>query len=229
HSQAQSYKSQLCDIKQLTDSAAVYLQRAKSLADRLAALNEPVSEADLIHYILRGLATPYKAFTRSIRHRQVPPSYTELHGLILTEELELAAEESASSAGPAFSHFAGRSRGDRRLAGRSHLPHPAAASSSRRPRPQPYLFPGPPAHHPGAGPPSQGPMAYPSWPNRTGPPAANSKGLLPLPQPGRQAHSTGPSVLFLLQLSWNGPPLSPMPFPPSAGLLCTHDPLHLLS
>ncbi|CAN1768644.1 Retrovirus-related Pol polyprotein from transposon RE2 [Linum perenne] len=192
HSQAQSYKSQLCDIKQLSDSAAVYLQRAKSLADRLAALNEPVSEADLIHYILRGLATPYKAFTRSVRHRQVPPSYTELHGLILTEEMELAAEEAASSTGTAFSHFAGRgvagrSRGDRRFAVRS----PAAASFPRRPRLQTYpgaaVFPGPPAHHPGAA----GPL-YQSPP----PAASSSKGLLPFPQMGRQARPLGPGVIF---------------------------------
>ncbi|CAN1767175.1 Retrovirus-related Pol polyprotein from transposon RE1 [Linum perenne] len=145
HSQAQSYKSQLYDIKQSTDTAAVYLQRAKALADRLAALNEPVSDADLVHHILRGLALPYKPFARSIRHREAPPSYTELHGLILTEELEIATEESALTAGPAFSNFAGRgvagrSRGDRRYPSRGAPSSQATTSpaGSYRRRQQPY-------------------------------------------------------------------------------------------
>ncbi|CAN1763022.1 hypothetical protein LINPERHAP1_LOCUS8643, partial [Linum perenne] len=93
-SQARSCKSQLYDLKQSTDTAAV-LQRVKALADQLAALNDPISEADLVHQILRGLGLAYRAFTRPLRSQEVPPTYTELHGMILTEELELAAEESS--------------------------------------------------------------------------------------------------------------------------------------
>ncbi|CAN1849033.1 Retrovirus-related Pol polyprotein from transposon RE1 [Linum perenne] len=211
HSQAQSYKSQLCDIKQLTDSAAVYLQRAKSLADRLAALNEPVSEADLIHYILRGLATPYKAFTRSVRHRAIPPSYTELHGLILTEELELAAEQSAMTAGPAFSNYAGRGtagrgRWDRRSPSRSSsLQSSPVAAPSRRQR-QPYAGTsapsGPSAYFPG---PFPGPPASFPGPAFYGPAAVTyGRGLLPTPPPGRQAQSASPKELFCFNCQGKG-------------------------
>ncbi|CAN1176612.1 hypothetical protein LINPERHAP2_LOCUS32626, partial [Linum perenne] len=51
-SQVRSYKSQLYDLKQSTDTATVYLQHAKAIADNLAALNDPVSETDFVPRLL---------------------------------------------------------------------------------------------------------------------------------------------------------------------------------
>ncbi|CAN1821840.1 Retrovirus-related Pol polyprotein from transposon RE1 [Linum perenne] len=78
-SQVRSLISQLFDIWQNTDLAA-YLKRAKDLADRLFALATPVSDDDLVHFVFRGLTSPFRPFIRSVHQRSTPVTFLELHG-----------------------------------------------------------------------------------------------------------------------------------------------------
>lgn len=55
-----------------------YLQTIKSLADSLSAINQPVSDPDLVLYALGGLGHDYESFITSITARDNPPTFDGL-------------------------------------------------------------------------------------------------------------------------------------------------------
>ncbi|KAJ4947955.1 hypothetical protein NE237_014203 [Protea cynaroides] len=71
-----------------------YLQQFKNISDQLAASGSPVSDDDLVIYILDGLPLTYRQFGYSvrIRSRTSQLSLEELHTLLICEELALADE-----------------------------------------------------------------------------------------------------------------------------------------
>ncbi|KAG5616112.1 hypothetical protein H5410_015936 [Solanum commersonii] len=73
----------------------MYIQKAKSISDQLAALQHPINEDDLVEYVKGGLSVSYHPFTRSIDATQIDVSFDTLYGLLLTEERQLKNEESA--------------------------------------------------------------------------------------------------------------------------------------
>ncbi|CAN1147390.1 Retrovirus-related Pol polyprotein from transposon RE1 [Linum perenne] len=97
---------------------ADYLQKAKTIYDRLQALGQPVQEADLVEDITHGLPPSYRPLVRSLHNRSVPVTYLELHGLLISEEMDLAMEEAAAVVTP-HANYAGRSSTNYR--GRSHM------------------------------------------------------------------------------------------------------------
>lgn len=70
-----------------------YLERIKSLADGLAAAGAPLDDLDLIAHILRGLPPAYDSFSTSIRVRADPIDLDTLHGLLVSEEIEILQRE----------------------------------------------------------------------------------------------------------------------------------------
>lgn len=70
-----------------------YLERIKSLADGLAAAGAPLDDLDLIAHILRGLPPAYDSFGTSIRVRADPIDLDTLHGLLVSEEIEILQRE----------------------------------------------------------------------------------------------------------------------------------------
>ncbi|CAN1166203.1 Retrovirus-related Pol polyprotein from transposon RE1 [Linum perenne] len=116
-SQIRSLKNQLQSMKLKNDIVADYLQKAKNIADRLQALGKPVDDADLVEYITKGLMPPYRPLIHSLHNRTEPVGYLELHRLMITEELDLAEEETAASLQPQANYTAqftnGRGRGRR--------------------------------------------------------------------------------------------------------------------
>ncbi|GAV62141.1 UBN2_3 domain-containing protein [Cephalotus follicularis] len=77
----------LHSLKKGSDSRATYLLKAKSIADELALASKPVSEDDLVLYILGGLSFEYAAFVTWITTSDAPISVADLHGLLLNEEI----------------------------------------------------------------------------------------------------------------------------------------------
>ncbi|PRQ17015.1 putative transcription factor interactor and regulator CCHC(Zn) family [Rosa chinensis] len=67
-----------------------YLQQIKTVADALAAAGAPLDDSDLVAHTLHGLTDDYDAFTTSIRVRSDPVTADELHGLLLSQEIEIA-------------------------------------------------------------------------------------------------------------------------------------------
>ncbi|GAV75006.1 UBN2 domain-containing protein [Cephalotus follicularis] len=77
----------LHNVSKGADSMANYLQKVKSISDALALASTPVSDEDLIIYILCGLGDEYRAFVTSISTRGTSITLADLHGLLLTEEI----------------------------------------------------------------------------------------------------------------------------------------------
>lgn len=62
--QARELKHQLCSLVQSNfESVTDYMQRAKSIFDKLASFQKPVLEEDLIDMILDGLSGPLVMYT----------------------------------------------------------------------------------------------------------------------------------------------------------------------
>ncbi|XP_008224448.1 PREDICTED: uncharacterized protein LOC103331900 [Prunus mume] len=82
-------KGQLQTLKKGSDPMMLYLEKIKALADGLAAAGAPLADLDLIAHILRGLPPEYDSFGTSIRVRSDPIDPDALHGLLISEEIEI--------------------------------------------------------------------------------------------------------------------------------------------
>lgn len=61
-----------------------YLDKMKNLADALPAISHPVSDKDLITFILNGIGQEYAPVITSVDNRETPITYDELFGQLLT-------------------------------------------------------------------------------------------------------------------------------------------------
>lgn len=66
-----------------------YLLKAKSIADQLAIASKPLDDDDFILYILGGLGPNYGPFVTSIIARDAHIRLSDLHGLLLSEEIRV--------------------------------------------------------------------------------------------------------------------------------------------
>lgn len=137
-------------------SIIAYLQQVKEVSDSLAAAGEPLTESDLVAHILHGLTPDYEAFTTSIRVRAEPVTADELHGLLLSQEIELeiqAAQHNVVQPLPppqAFAVTPNRPRQPRgpnpifRPNNRSRFPNHSSHPRPQAPNVNPPLLPNPP-------------------------------------------------------------------------------------
>lgn len=65
-----------------------YLENARCLADTLTAISHPVSDEDLILYVLSDLDPDYAAFVTSITTWSDSISYNDSYNLLLTQEYQ---------------------------------------------------------------------------------------------------------------------------------------------
>ncbi|CAN6681173.1 unnamed protein product [Malus baccata var. baccata] len=84
-----SLRSKIQTIQKGDSSITDYLNSLKEISDKLAAAGEPISEPDLVAYILSGLSDEYESFVDSIETRLEPVNPDELHGMLLSKEISL--------------------------------------------------------------------------------------------------------------------------------------------
>ncbi|CAN1849071.1 Retrovirus-related Pol polyprotein from transposon RE1 [Linum perenne] len=109
-------KLSLYELTRNGESVSNYLQRAKTIADQLGALGEPVSDDDLVSHIIHGLDDVFRPFARSMESRHEHLSYDDLHSLLLSEELQLKRQNRRSSSdltATAFYAHGSAARGER--------------------------------------------------------------------------------------------------------------------
>ncbi|KAH0685539.1 hypothetical protein KY290_017021 [Solanum tuberosum] len=94
--------------------------RAKGISYRFAALQHPISNTDLVEFVLARLGPTYHPFTRSLESRQEEISFYALYRLLLNEEQQLKGDEALTVIAPTaqFTHSSftlnrGRGRGGR--------------------------------------------------------------------------------------------------------------------
>ncbi|KAK0579109.1 hypothetical protein LWI29_021252 [Acer saccharum] len=102
---------QLLSIQKGTKSISEYLQHAKSLSDSLAAINELVSNTDLVSSVLRGLGPDYSMIVTAILNFPRLPLFNDLRARLLSFETQIAPPPSIDlTSQTAFVSTRGRGR-----------------------------------------------------------------------------------------------------------------------
>ncbi|GAV81121.1 UBN2_3 domain-containing protein, partial [Cephalotus follicularis] len=79
----------LHSLKKGADSMSSYLLKANSISGELFLASKPVSDDDMVLYILGGLSSEYASLVTSITTRVAPISVADLHGFLLNEEIRI--------------------------------------------------------------------------------------------------------------------------------------------
>lgn len=83
-------KYELQHVKKGDLTIAAFLEKAKQLADNLAAAGKPIPPDDLVFYILGGLPTEFEPLVMYVTSRAEPITVEELNTMLLTQEHRLA-------------------------------------------------------------------------------------------------------------------------------------------
>lgn len=84
------YPTELRNTKKENRPINEYLLRIKALVDQLAAIGSTVTEQEHIRCVLEGLPQEYGPFVTSVNLISKPVSVTELHSLLIAQEIQLA-------------------------------------------------------------------------------------------------------------------------------------------
>ena len=76
--QVMRLKNELCDMKMNDDSITSYFVRISQLRDQLQAIEEIISEKELVNIVLNGLPKTWDAFAASMNTRKDYPTFEEL-------------------------------------------------------------------------------------------------------------------------------------------------------
>ncbi|PNX82985.1 hypothetical protein L195_g039022 [Trifolium pratense] len=85
-SHVMSIKNQIQRCTKGEKSITDYLFYVKSLADELTVIDRKISDDDLTLYVLNGLGSEYRDIAASIRTREQPFSFEELHSHLLAHD-----------------------------------------------------------------------------------------------------------------------------------------------
>jgi hypothetical protein len=89
-----SLKNELSDMKMnVDDSITSYLVRISQLRDQLQAIEEIISEKELVNIVLNGLPKTWDAFAASMNTRKEYPTFEELWTCCAQEESRINAKE----------------------------------------------------------------------------------------------------------------------------------------
>jgi hypothetical protein len=92
--QAMSLKNELCDMKMNNDDTITsYFVRISQLRDQLQAIEEIISEKELVNIVLNGLPKTWDAFAASMNTRTEYPTFEELWTCCAQEESRISAKE----------------------------------------------------------------------------------------------------------------------------------------
>ncbi|KAM1639364.1 hypothetical protein ACFXTN_008660 [Malus domestica] len=97
HTHVHSLRSKIQKIQKGDSSMTDFLHSIKDISNKLAAAGEPLSESDLVAYILSGLPDEYESFIDSIKTRNESVTADELHGLLLSKEISLQKRKTRAS------------------------------------------------------------------------------------------------------------------------------------
>ncbi|KAL9259761.1 Retrovirus-related Pol polyprotein from transposon RE1-like protein [Drosera capensis] len=123
--------------KASSDSMEKYLRDIKILADSLAAINSPVSNADLIEHTLMGLGTKYESLIAVFLNAPIASSFDDIGSKLLLHEQRLKLLSSAYL--PQHQAFAAAPRSS---GGRGRFKGGGSGGRSSQPQSRRGSFPG---------------------------------------------------------------------------------------
>lgn len=83
---ATQLKFRLFSLTKGSKTISDYLAQAKSLVDELIAIQEPVSNSDLVTYVLHGLGPDYQMLVTALLNFPPLPSFSDLRTKLLAFE-----------------------------------------------------------------------------------------------------------------------------------------------
>lgn len=93
-SKVMSLKERLSSISKGTSSISCFMQSIRSIADELALIGHPLDDLDLVIHTLNGLRPSFREIVASVRTRNSPILFDELHDKLVDFEMYLQCEES---------------------------------------------------------------------------------------------------------------------------------------
>ncbi|KAK2978125.1 hypothetical protein RJ640_028679 [Escallonia rubra] len=103
-----SLKERLLNNPRGTCSIPEYLQQMCAIADDLALVDNPLSEDDLVLYILSGIGPEFKEIAAALRARDTPISFDELYDKLGDYELHLKKDDHTPSLSIATANYTHR-------------------------------------------------------------------------------------------------------------------------
>ncbi|KAK2989028.1 hypothetical protein RJ640_027939, partial [Escallonia rubra] len=107
-SRVMSLKERLLNNPRGTRSIPEYLQQMRAIADDLALVDNPLSEDDLVLYILAGIGPEFKEIIAALRARDIPISFDELCDKLGDYELHLKKDDPSPSLSIATANYTHR-------------------------------------------------------------------------------------------------------------------------
>ncbi|KAL4558553.1 hypothetical protein LXL04_036754 [Taraxacum kok-saghyz] len=128
-----SLKSKLTKNPKGNHSVTEFLQEMRSIADDLALAQSPVSEEDLMVYILSQLGIEYNTIAAAIKVRENPLSYSELFDKLTDYERALKESSTMIESTPLTANYTSRQHGSnyRNSASRNNNNRPHNSGSQR--------------------------------------------------------------------------------------------------
>ena len=93
-------RSRLRSLTKGDSSAAQFLQQIEAIADALASAEAPIEDSELISDILHGLPPEYDSFVDAIQFRLRSTTIDELHGILLSKEIQLTNRKNMTPVTP---------------------------------------------------------------------------------------------------------------------------------
>ncbi|KAM2169393.1 hypothetical protein ACFX1Q_038705 [Malus domestica] len=90
-------RSRLRTLTKGNSTAAQFFQQIEAIADALASAGFPVDDSDLISVTLHSLPSEYDSFVDVVQFRLGSTTIDELHGLLLSKEIQLATRKKSIS------------------------------------------------------------------------------------------------------------------------------------
>ena len=104
---------QLATLRKGDLSIADYFHRFTSLANTLAAIDQPLADFELVFFLMAGLGSEYDFLVTSVQTRADPLSLEELYGHFLAHELRLVQNQPSVDLSMAIAHFANKTSSTR--------------------------------------------------------------------------------------------------------------------
>ena len=138
-SHVMSIKNQLQRCTKGDKSITNYLFSVKSLADELAVIDKSLSDDDVTLYVLNGLGAEYRDIAASIRTREHPFTFEELHSHLLAHDDYIRHEEAQINVQVSIANFA-QQQCNSKQAGLLPLPSDGRGHTLSKPTPNNASF-----------------------------------------------------------------------------------------
>ncbi|KAF5451062.1 hypothetical protein F2P56_031361 [Juglans regia] len=104
---------QLATLKKGGSSVSDYFHKFTTIADTLAAVDQPLNEFELVSFLLAGLGPEFDSFVTSVTTRVDPISLEDLYGHLIAHEIRLEHHHPPNDLTLGSANFTSRSRGSR--------------------------------------------------------------------------------------------------------------------